>query len=794
MIVLKDIRLLLVDDDESFLKLTKLSLIRIKKNLKITTVTSGKDALILLKKQHFDVIVSDFQMPKMDGLELLKNVKKLYSDIPFIVFTGKGREAIAIQALNLGASYYHQKAFETETQFRELINFIESAVFRKRTEDSLKEIQMLNKMQIQASPIPMVLWEKKGKDFLLRNINDAEIEIANRAEEAEELFNMTAKEFYKNNPILLDLLLKCFSSKKAISQDVDFTSLIENESKWIRVQCAFISSKKILVTIIDLTSLKLKESANQRLINHQEAINELAIVLGETQDIKEAYRIIYTYSLRIMNATTFIVSSYDTKKKIFTAKFGIAEGNEFDVSKFPPIPLDEKGKGTQSRVIHSGEIYYFEDLEEHFSEAKTLYSFNKKGEIIEGLPRDKSKRTVKSAVYVPMRISGEIIGVLIFQNLAPKSFTEKDLELLTTFANLSAIGLKNASLIEDLVQSDKLYSNLVDSMNDGFVIVDKNGVFNYVNDKFCEILGYSKEEILGCSARDFLDRKNKKSFDKEIEQRNLGFIEPYQLYWTRKNGLLIPTSIKPKILYDSNGNTSGRFAVISDISVIKQVEEKLRTKQIELQKQKDELESFASTVSHDLKGRLQILMALAEMDQSEYSEMLIDQLDDLSTFIENLLLLAKRGEILGELSAVNLNELFEKMARNISTTNPEIKIIIRDLPTLISDPMKLSQVFENLLINILRHAKATKVEIFAEETKKEHIIHIRDNGIGMTNEKQEEIRASWKSRRYKSFGMLIVLKIVKAHKGKMKLNSQKGKGTTVSVYFPKKDEKTTKRK
>ncbi|MCK5298959.1 MAG: HAMP domain-containing histidine kinase, partial [Candidatus Heimdallarchaeota archaeon] len=162
------------------------------------------------------------------------------------------------------------------------------------------------------------------------------------------------------------------------------------------------------------------------------------------------------------------------------------------------------------------------------------------------------------------------------------------------------------------------------------------------------------------------------------------------------------------------------------------------------------------------------------------------QLEYLSKLVENLLLLAKKGEILGELSAVNLNELLEKIAKNISTVDPDLKITIRDLPLLNSDPTKLTQVFENILMNVLKHAKATKVEIYAEEDKKEHIIHIRDNGIGMTEKKLAEIRKSWKTRKYKSFGMLIVLKIVEAHNGKLFLTSKKGKGTTVSIHFPKK--------
>ena len=86
----------------------------------ITCVSSGKEAIDSLKSGKYDVIVSDYLMQDMDGIDLLKYVRTNYRSIPFILFTGKGKEDIVISALNNGADYYIRKGTEPVEQFSEL--------------------------------------------------------------------------------------------------------------------------------------------------------------------------------------------------------------------------------------------------------------------------------------------------------------------------------------------------------------------------------------------------------------------------------------------------------------------------------------------------------------------------------------------------------------------------------------------------------------------------------------------------------------------------------------------------
>ncbi|MFA6362520.1 PAS domain S-box protein [Methanoregula sp.] len=129
--------ILYVDDEPGLLEIGKLFLERGGQFI-VDTITSGPEALALLDTKNYDAIIADYQMPNMDGIELLKTIRSLGKSLPFILFTGRGREEVVIQALNEGVDFYLQKGGEPKSQFAELSNKVRYAVMRRRAEDALK--------------------------------------------------------------------------------------------------------------------------------------------------------------------------------------------------------------------------------------------------------------------------------------------------------------------------------------------------------------------------------------------------------------------------------------------------------------------------------------------------------------------------------------------------------------------------------------------------------------------------------------------------------------------------------
>lgn len=132
------IQTLYVDDDPLLLDLAKEFLEGENEDLTVTTCTSAREVMALLKAKPFDVIISDYQMPSMSGIELLKELRSHGMDIPFILFTGKGREEVVIDALNNGADFYLNKGGNPRVQFTELENLVRHMVLKRQAIDAVK--------------------------------------------------------------------------------------------------------------------------------------------------------------------------------------------------------------------------------------------------------------------------------------------------------------------------------------------------------------------------------------------------------------------------------------------------------------------------------------------------------------------------------------------------------------------------------------------------------------------------------------------------------------------------------
>jgi len=129
------IRVLYIDDEKSLLTLTQIYL-KEEANLDVETAASAEEGLDRLRNEPFDAVISDYDMPDMDGIELLKCVRNENPTIPFIIFTGKGREEVVIEALNNGADFYMQKGGDPKPLFTELANAVRHLVRRSQAEDS----------------------------------------------------------------------------------------------------------------------------------------------------------------------------------------------------------------------------------------------------------------------------------------------------------------------------------------------------------------------------------------------------------------------------------------------------------------------------------------------------------------------------------------------------------------------------------------------------------------------------------------------------------------------------------
>jgi len=138
-----DVSVLHVDDDRDFADLTASYLEREADDLAVETASSAAEALERLSDEAFDCVVSDYDMPGTDGIEFLERVRETWPDLPFVLFTGAGSEAVASDAIRKGATDYLRKETGTE-QYALLANRIRNAVEQYRASRRAAELDRVH--------------------------------------------------------------------------------------------------------------------------------------------------------------------------------------------------------------------------------------------------------------------------------------------------------------------------------------------------------------------------------------------------------------------------------------------------------------------------------------------------------------------------------------------------------------------------------------------------------------------------------------------------------------------------
>lgn len=171
------IRILHVDDDADFLELAG-QIIQISGDFIIDGALSADEAFEKLWEQSYDIVLCDYEMQEKDGLQFLRELREQKNDVAFMLFTGKGREEVAITALNLGADGYYNKHGSTETVFGELLHGIKAVTDERRIKRTLleKEKQYRTLMD-QAGDIILVLEYPKEGVPIIRDANAAALKL-----------------------------------------------------------------------------------------------------------------------------------------------------------------------------------------------------------------------------------------------------------------------------------------------------------------------------------------------------------------------------------------------------------------------------------------------------------------------------------------------------------------------------------------------------------------------------------------------------------------------------------------
>jgi PAS domain S-box-containing protein len=515
------IRILFIDDEEALLEIAKVFLEQ-EKGFKIVTSLSAQEALDRLKRDRFDVIVSDYQMPGMNGIELLKKLKSAGDTTPYILFTGRGREDVAIDALNNGASFYLQKGGDPKSQFAELVNMIETSARQARAEKTLREEKDRAQQYLNLAGVMLVALDKHGK---VTRINKKGCEILGYEED-----QILGKSWFES------FLPESRRDEVKVIFDGQMRGGIgpQEHQPSVPVLCRGGVERRIVFARVLLKNEK----------------GEIVGTLSSGEDVTE--RELAEAALRVSLAKyTTLFESLPLGVTISDREGNIVESNRA-AERLLGLSREDQVKrqidGREWRIVRrDGSPMPASE----YASVRAMKENRRVSDVEMGIVKDDGPPTWVNVTAAPIPLAG--YGVAI----AYSDITERKLaeEILRT--------------IEDK------YRQLVELAQEGIWVIDADANTTYVNPRMAEMLGYTSGEMMGRPIFAFMDERGKEIAQMALDRRQ-GIREHHDFEFLLKDGQRIYASLETSPLMDEAGNYTGSMAVVADITERKRTEDALR--------------------------------------------------------------------------------------------------------------------------------------------------------------------------------------------------------------------------
>jgi PAS domain S-box-containing protein len=273
MIMSHDVEILHVDDDPQFVDLTKTCLEREVEWFSVTTATSVEEGHEILDTQDIHCIVSDYDMPGSTGIEFLTQVRECHTDLPFILYTGKGSEEVASDAITAGVTDYLQKGSGT-SQYTILANRIENAVAQRRAEAEVEQTRQQLAEVTENVTDCIWLFDRDWEEILFvsgyEQVYNRPVE--NLEQNPRDFLSVTKEE---DRPLVRQQMAELSSGEKI---DVEYR-LADEDPTWVWVKGSPITDEDGTVVRVagfsrDVTERKAQEREFERLSERYQAYVE----------------------------------------------------------------------------------------------------------------------------------------------------------------------------------------------------------------------------------------------------------------------------------------------------------------------------------------------------------------------------------------------------------------------------------------------------------------------------------------------------------------------------------------
>jgi len=841
------IRVLHVDDDDDFLIISKRLLER-QGQFQVESVLSVKEALQKLRQKQYDVIVSDYQMPETDGLNFLKELRDGGNDIPFFLFTGKGREEIAIEALNLGADRYFNKSGKPQTVYGELAHSLITAVKAKRAENALQESEEKYHKQFEEAMDAIVLVDSETGIILDCNLAATKLvgrkkselvgahqRILHPIEELDGEFSRTFRQHIaeKEGYVLEAQVITKTGEIKAVE---------------IKANLFELGDKRVVQGLFrDVTNRKKME---EQLRRERETLELVTANIGAGLTIiSKDYKILWANKFlknvrgdvkgktcySVYNDRTSICPGCGVKEIFETGKNHVVHeqsvpgpGGQRVWIEITANPIrDEKGT-----IVAASELSVYlnerKQLENKLREAEKRYHalFNKaplgiliidlNGTAVEfndeahrqlGYSREEFEKLTVSD-YEVLESSEETRARMKKvlktgkDEFETKHFTKmgemRDIKNTVQVIDLS--GKKFFHVItrditdrkraeEALRESEGKWRELLNGMNDTAWVIDFDGKLVEVNDAAVEVMGYSREELFSIGLTGIDSNLDPKEIRRLVEGMPADEIQVFETVHTTKDGKKIPVEISSSLV-----TYQGKDAILSiarDITERKKAEEKLDGMMNEVVAINEKLGVVGKLTRHDARNKLSVIvnnvfLAKQKLAADHCALEFFGDIESAVDQMEKIFDFARTYEMLGveELSYMNVEKNVDEASILFSGMNG-LKFVNECQGLTVMADSLLRQLFYNLIDDTLKHGeKASQIRVYYKEGVDQLKLVYEDDGIGIPKKEKDLIFKEGYGKGT-GYGLYLIKKICKTYGWTIQETGVPGKGAQFTMTIPK---------
>jgi PAS domain S-box-containing protein len=419
-----------VDDDPDFLDLSATLLERENEQFRVETASSASEGHDHLATTPVDCLVSDYEMPRVNGIEFLEAVREEYPDLPFILFTGKGSERVASDAISSGATDYIQKTGGTE-QYTILANRIENVVEQYRAR---RRSERANKRRRRTLRRITDGFTQMDESLTITDVNKQAVEFADYSR--EELIGMNYRTLQSDG--CDETFIEAYETALETGESQTIVARSDlSQNRWVdeRIFPAE-DGDGLFVYFRDITERKRREEFQGIIIDISaelieadatdidECIEEVLCRIGQFERAKRSYIFQFDDSERVMDNT-----------------------HEWSASGVEPQKPDLQGLDTEPFAWFIPQIRH--------QEVVTVPSVADLPAEANRLQRALTGGNVESMVAVPLSRSGALLGFIGFDwTSAQEPWSEDTIDLLRISGNIIASALAREQTLSGKADHD----------------------------------------------------------------------------------------------------------------------------------------------------------------------------------------------------------------------------------------------------------------------------------------------------------------------------------------------------